>query len=73
MKLTNLISKEYSLLFGSGQGKGTFIIIRHSDDETTLRFVCSEGLAAYKDLKRAYRAGIKAFNDACGFWFQEAA
>jgi hypothetical protein len=65
MTIENLISKNYSLLFGSGQGRGTFIIIRHSDDKSTLRFVCQEGLAEYAKFKRAYRAGVKLFEAAC--------
>ena len=59
----NLETKAYKLVWGSLQGRGTFIIIRKSDDKTTLCFVCNQGLEDYKRLRRAYNNSRKQFDN----------
>ena len=37
-------TKDYEVVVGTAQARGTFYIRRVQDDTTTYRFVCSEGL-----------------------------
>jgi len=63
MKEQSFRSKQYALHYSTQTG--TFIIERMVDNKTTLRFVCSEGWADYKKLKRAYRINRGKFNQLC--------
>lgn len=64
--MRDIKTDKYHLAVGTGQGKGTFIIIRKSDDKTTLRNVCSEGEGFYRQLQRAYKQSPAAFDALCG-------
>lgn len=56
----------FKLLIGSGQGRGTWIIVRKSDDASTLRNTGGEGQALYDKYARTYRdRGASAFNALC--------
>ena len=64
-KLQMLETYNYRLLWGIGAGAGTFIIERMSDNYTTLRWVGSEALEQYKELKRLYNISGGCFDDLC--------
>lgn len=58
-------TREYEVVVGTAQARGTFYIRRVRDDTTTYRFVCSEGFEEYRLLKRAWRASQWAFHWRC--------
>lgn len=65
MQTKDLHSDEYHLVWGSGPGRGTFIIIREKDDASTLRYVCGEGMDTYQRFARAFAESQDKFNSLC--------
>ena len=61
----DLETVNYHLALGSGQGRGTYIIIRNRDGATTLRNTGSEAQADYARFKRAYDISGQSFDELC--------
>jgi hypothetical protein len=61
----NLETANYALLWGDGQGRGTFIIIRRADDTSTLRNTGSEAIAEYNRLLAIFKKDRSAFDAKC--------
>jgi hypothetical protein len=65
MIFTNIESANYRVLWGTGAGKGTFIIERVEDGATTLRFTGSEGADFFQKLKGAWCQSRLLFDSIC--------
>lgn len=65
VKVKDLETRHYRLLWGSGAGHGTFIIERMADGHTTLRDTGSEAEMRYKVLFRTFRMSKALFDIAC--------
>lgn len=65
--MRDFASHNYSLLVGTGTGRGTWIIERQADSFTSLRATGTEGLEEYKRLRRIYGQGhpmhLQCFDD----------
>lgn len=65
MKLKDLRTKNYFLLWGTGAGEGTFIIERRADRFTTMRETGVEAVERYKVLAATYHRSKQLFDVAC--------
>lgn len=62
MKLTNIETKYYKLVWGTLQGRGTYIIIDKKTDKSTLRNTGSDAINDYNLLKRIYNNSRTEFD-----------
>lgn len=65
VKVKDLETRHYRLSWGSGAGRGTFIIERMADGHTTLRDTGIEAVAHYKELLRRFNISGSSFDDLC--------
>ena len=63
--MRDLETRNYKLAVGTGAGKGTFIIIRNSDNLTTLRDTGSEAEDDFKAFERAFNISGSSFDAKC--------
>lgn len=65
MIFTDITSRNYQVLWGTGAGKGTFIIERAKDGATSLRFTGIQAQEHFKQLKHAWNRNLNHFDDMC--------
>ncbi len=58
-------SRNYAVIVGTLQARGTFYILRKSDQTTTLRYTGSEGVEDYESFRATYRQSRKKFDSYC--------
>lgn len=63
--MRDLETSNYKLAVGTGAGNGTFIIVRNSDDFTTLRNTGSAAEDDFKAFERDFNISGSAFDAKC--------